>query len=107
MGPFTTPIQDSLLRRLGAAFPGVTPSSWASCQLTRPVGKLAVSPHLSKEGPIEGDGVEAVHRAHVDIQVHEQALLLLRVHGGPDALQGEVLRSEPGWQGCSPRCPPF
>ena len=53
-------------------------------------------PHLSKEGPVEGDGVETVHCAHVDIQVHEQALLLLRVHGGPDALRGEGLRSEPG-----------
>ena len=64
-------------------------------------------PPLSKEGPVEGDGVETVHRAHVDIQVHEQALLLLRVHGGPDALRGEGLRSEPGRQGCSPRCPRF
>jgi hypothetical protein len=44
-------------------------------------------PYLSEEGPIEGDSVEAVNRAHVDVQVHEQPLLLLRVHSGPDALQ--------------------
>lgn len=64
-----------------------------------------MSPHLSKEGPVEGDGIETVHCAHVDIQVHEQALLLLRVHGGSDALREEGLRLEPGPQGCSPRCP--
>lgn len=34
-------------------------------------------PHLSEEGPVEGDSIETVHRAHVDVQIHEQTLLLL------------------------------
>lgn len=33
--------------------------------------------YLSKEGAVEGDGIEAVNRAHVDIKVHKQAFLLL------------------------------
>lgn len=57
--------------------------------------------HLSEQGPVEGDGVKTVHCAHVDVQVHEQALLLLRVHGGPDALWGEGSRQVAG--GGAPR----
>lgn len=44
--------------------------------------------HLSEKRSVEGDGVETVHRPHGDVQVHQQPLLLLRVHRCPDTLTG-------------------
>lgn len=48
--------------------------------------------YLSEQRSVEGDGVEAVHRPHGDVQIHEQPLLLLRVDGGPNPLRGEKVR---------------
>lgn len=45
--------------------------------------------YLSEERPVEGDGVEAVHSPHGDVQVHQQPLLLLSVHCRPDPLTAD------------------
>lgn len=60
--------------------------------LTQPQGAAQPSSsppaqYLSEEGSVEGDGVEAVDRPHGDIQVHQQPLLLLRVHSRSNPLR--------------------
>lgn len=58
-------------RKVGVGWPGPWPVP------EHPPPTLPLGPHLSEEGPIEGDSVEAVDCPHVDVQVHEQTLLLL------------------------------
>jgi hypothetical protein len=51
--------------------------------------------YLSEEGAIEADSVRAVACAHGHIEVHEQALLLLGVHGAGDAFDGHQSIARP------------
>lgn len=42
--------------------------------------------HLSEKGPVEGDGEEAVHCPHGNVQVHQEPLLFQSVDCCADPL---------------------
>ena len=46
--------------------------------------------HLSKKGPVEGDGEEAVDRPHGNVQVHQKPFLLQSVDCSSDPLEAET-----------------
>lgn len=50
---------------------------------------------LSEEGAIEGDGVEAVHCPHGNVQVHQEPLLLQSVDCGSNPLGTQTSHIRP------------